>query len=293
MPLALHAQYHSKVWNPDNGNGTYTNPVIYADYSDPDVVAVGDDYYLTASSFNCIPGLPILHSKDLVNWEIIGYALQEQEPKEDFDQPQHGKGVWAPSIRYHNGEFYIYWGDPDHGIFMVKTKDPRGEWEKPVCVLAGKGMIDTCPLWDEDGRCYLVNGWAGSRSGFNSVLSVRELSADGTKAIGKPRIVFDGGQENHTTEGPKFYKRDGYYWIMCPAGGVQHGWQLAMRSKNVYGPYESKIVMAQGKTQVNGPHQGGWVHTAQGEDWFCISTTSMPMVVWYFFSQSIGRADGP
>lgn len=268
MPLALHAQYHSKVWNPDNGNGTYTNPVIYADYSDPDVVAVGDDYYLTASSFNCIPGLPILHSKDLVNWEIIGYALQEQEPKEVFDQPQHGKGVWAPSIRYHNGEFYIYWGDPDHGIFMVKTKDPRGEWEKPVCVLAGKGMIDTCPLWDEDGRCYLVNGWAGSRSGFNSVLSVRELSADGTKVIEKPRIVFDGGQENHTTEGPKFYKRDGYYWIMCPAGGVQHGWQLAMRSKNVYGPYESKIVMAQGKTQVNGPHQGGWVHTAQGEDWF-------------------------
>ena len=128
--------YHSQVWNPDNGNGTYTNPVIYADYSDPDVVAVGDDYYLTASSFNCIPGLPILHSKDLVNWEIIGYALQEQEPKEVFDQPQHGKGVWAPSIRYHNGEFYIYWGDPDHGIFMVKTKDPRGEWEKPVCVLA-------------------------------------------------------------------------------------------------------------------------------------------------------------
>ena len=88
-PLSLHAQYNSQVWNPDNGNGTYTNPVLYADYSDPDVVAVGDDYYLTASSFNCIPGLPILHSKDLVNWEIIGHALQEQEPKELFDQPQH------------------------------------------------------------------------------------------------------------------------------------------------------------------------------------------------------------
>ena len=150
VPLSLQAQYHSQVWNPDNGNGTYTNPVIYADYSDPDVVAVGDDYYLTASSFNCIPGLPILHSKDLVNWEIIGHALQEQEPKELFDKPQHGKGVWAPAIRYHNGEFYIYWGDPDHGIFMVKSKDPCGTWEKPVCVIAGKGMIDPCPLWDED-----------------------------------------------------------------------------------------------------------------------------------------------
>ncbi len=267
-PLSLHAQYHSQVWNPDNGNGTYTNPVLYADYSDPDVIAVGDDYYLTASSFNCIPGLPILHSKDLVNWQIIGYALQEQEPKELFGQPQHGKGVWAPAIRHHNGELYIYWGDPDHGIFMVKTKDPRGEWDKPVCVLPGKGMIDPCPMWDEDGRCYLVNGWAGSRAGFNSVLTIRELSADGTKAIGKPSIVFDGGQENHTTEGPKLYKRDGYYWIMCPAGGVQHGWQLAMRSKNIYGPYEARKMMAQGKTNINGPHQGAWVHTAQGEDWF-------------------------
>lgn len=267
-PLSAHAQYHSQVWNPDNGNGTYTNPVLYADYSDPDVVAVGDDFYLTASSFNCIPGLPILHSNDLVNWQIIGYALQEQEPKALFNLPQHGKGVWAPAIRHHNGELYIYWGDPDHGIFMVKTKNPRGKWDSPVCVLAGKGMIDPCPLWDEDGKCYLVNGWAGSRAGFNSVLTIRELSADGTKAIGKPRIVFDGGQLNHTTEGPKLYKRDGYYWIMCPAGGVQHGWQLAMRSKNIYGPYEARKVMAQGKTSVNGPHQGAWVHTAQGEDWF-------------------------
>lgn len=267
-PQTLHAQYRSEVWQPDNGNGTYTNPVLYADYSDPDVVAVGDDFYLTASSFNCIPGLPILHSKDLVNWEIIGYALQEQEPKKLFSQPQHGKGVWAPSIRHHNDEFYIYWGDPDHGIFMVKTRDPRGSWEQPVCVIEGKGMIDPCPLWDDDGRCYLVNGWAGSRAGFNSVLTIRELSADGTKAIGSPRIVFDGGQANHTTEGPKLYKRDGYYWIMCPAGGVQMGWQLAMRSNNIYGPYEARKVMVQGNTDINGPHQGAWVHTAQGEDWF-------------------------
>lgn len=166
MPAATFgADYKSKVWSPDNGNGTYTNPVLYADYSDPDAVAVGDDYYLTASSFNCIPGLPILHSKDLVNWEIIGHALKEQEPRQLFDSPQHGKGVWAPAIRHHNGELYIYWGDPDHGVFMVKTSNPRGEWSKPVCVVEGKGMIDPCPLWDDDGRCWLVNGWAGSRSG--------------------------------------------------------------------------------------------------------------------------------
>ena len=260
---------------PFKTDDTYTNPVLFADYSDPDVCAVGEEYYLTASSFNCIPGLPILHSKDLVNWIIIGHALQKLEPAELFDKPQHGNGVWAPSIRYHNDSLYIYWGDPDLGIFMVKTfLSPHAShrsslnWSEPVCVISGKGMIDPCPLWDDDGRCYLVNGWANSRCGFNSVLSVRELSADGTKAVGLPRIVFDGGQENHTCEGPKFYKRDGYYWILNPAGGVENGWQLAMRSKSPYGPYEWKRVMWQGKTDINGPHQGGWVHTAQGEDWF-------------------------
>ena len=268
LAAAIAYAQRSQVWCPDNGDGTYTNPVLYADYSDPDVCVVGDDYYLTASSFNCIPGLPILHSKDLVNWSIIGYALEEQYPKELFDLPQHGNGVWAPSIRYHNGEFFIYWGDPDQGVFMVKTKDPAGEWEPPVCVIPGKGMIDTCPLWDDDGRCYLVNGWAASRAGLNSVLTVRELSPDGTHPIGQPAIVFDGGQENHTTEGPKFYKRDGYYWILCPAGGVETGWQLAMRSDSPYGPYEWKRVMQQGATDINGPHQGGWVHTPFGEDWF-------------------------
>ena len=269
LPLMASAQYKSQVWSPDNGNGTYTNPVINADYSDPDACAVGDDYYLTASSFNCIPGLPILHSKDMVNWTIIGHALKKLEPEEMFNKPSHGNGVWAPSIRYHNGEFYIYWGDPDNGVFMVKTKDPAGEWEKPVCVIPGKGMIDTTPLWDEDGRCYLVNAWANSRSRFASTICVRELSADGTRAISDPVIVYDGnGTANRTCEGPKFYKRDGWYWIMCPAGGVPTGVQLAMRSKNIYGPYECKTVLAQGKSKVNGPHQGAWIHTKFGEDWF-------------------------
>ena len=269
MPLLVQAQYKSEVWSPDNGDGTFTNPVINADYSDPDVCAVGEDYYLTASSFQCIPGLPILHSKDLVNWEIINYAVRELEPKEVFDKPSHGNGVWAPSIRYHNGEFFIFWGDPDYGVMMVKTKNPAGEWSKPLCVIPGKGMIDTTPLWDDDGRCYLVNAWANSRSRFASVLTVREMNAECTQPIGNPVIVFDGnGTENRTCEGPKFYKRDGWYWIMCPAGGVPTGFQLAMRSKSPYGPYEHKVVLAQGKSSVNGPHQGAWVHTAFGEDWF-------------------------
>lgn len=269
LPMAALAQYKSQVWSPDNGNGTYTNPVINADYSDPDVCVAGEDYYLTASSFNCIPGLPILHSKDLVNWEIVGHAVKELEPKQEFDRPSHGNGIWAPSIRYHNGEFYIYWGDPDYGVFMVKAKDPAGEWSKPLCVIPGKGLIDTTPLWDDDGRCYLVNAYANSRSRFASVIVIRELSADGTKPIGNPVIIYDGnGTESRTCEGPKIYKRDGWYWVMFPAGGVPTGFQVAMRSKNPFGPYESKVVLAQGKTKINGPHQGAWVHTKFGEDWF-------------------------
>ena len=276
---AMGQNYVSEVWNPDNGDGTYTNPVINADYSDPDVCvgASGEDYYLTASSFQCTPALPILHSKDLVNWEIVNYAMKTlytgdaKTMKHFSEKVRHGDGVWAPSIRYHNGEYYIYWGDPDFGVYMVKTKngDPAGEWTEPRCIIEGKGLIDTCPLWDEDGRCYMVNGWANSRSRFASVLTVREMNADGTAPIGDPVIVFDGnGTENRTCEGPKFYKRDGWYWIMCPAGGVPTGFQLVMRSKNPYGPYESKVVLAQGNTDINGPHQGAWIHTKFGEDWF-------------------------
>lgn len=263
------AQYCSEVWVSDEGNGMYRNPVLHADYSDPDVCTVGEDYFLTASSFNCTPGLPILHSKDLVNWKIVNYALKKVEPVEYYNEPRHGKGVWAPSIRFHEGVYYIYWGDPDFGIFMVKTRDPYGEWDKPVLVKAGKGMIDPCPLWDDDGRVYLAHAWAGSRAKFNSVLTVCELNKEGTAVISDPVLVFDGNDGvNHTIEGAKFYKRNGFYYLFAPAGGVVSGWQLVMRSKDVYGPYEARIVMAQGKTDINGPHQGGWVDTPAGESWF-------------------------
>lgn len=263
------AQYRSEVWVSDEGNGMYRNPVLHADYSDPDVCAVGEDYFLTASSFNCTPGLPILHSKDLVNWKIVNYALKKVEPVEYYNEARHGKGVWAPSIRFHEGVFYIYWGDPDFGIFMVKTRDPYGEWDKPVLVKAGKGMIDPCLLWDDDGRVYLAHAWAGSRAKFNSVLTACEMNKEGTAVISDPVLVFDGNDGvNHTIEGAKFYKRNGFYYLFAPAGGVVSGWQLVMRSKDVYGPYEARIVMAQGKTDINGPHQGGWVDTPAGESWF-------------------------
>ena len=275
--LSSQSNYVSKVWKSDNGDGTYKNPVIFADYSDPDVCRVGDDYYMTSSSFNCLPGLPILHSKDLINWQIINHALLQQIPREDVEVPavkfvtvrfQNG-GVWAPAIRFHDGEFYIYYGDPDYGVFMLKTKDIRGEWEKPVLVKEGRGIIDPCPLWDEDGQVYLVHGIAGSRMTNRSLISVLRLSADGKTAISDSRIVFDGHETQPTIEGPKFYKRNGYYYIFAPAGGVPTGWQTVLRSKNIWGPYEERIVLSTGSTKINGPHQGAWVDTPDGkEDWY-------------------------
>jgi beta-xylosidase len=223
---------------------------------------------MTASSFQAMPGLPILHSKDLVNWRVINNALTKQIPSDFFDVPQHGYGVWAPCLRYHKGEFYIYWGDPDHGIYMIKTKDPKGKWEKPLMVFEGKGRIDPSPLWDEDGSAYLIHAWAGSRAGVNSLLSIYKMSPDGTKIIDEGKNVYSGHDYNHTIEGPKLYKRNGYYYIMSPAGGVATGWQLVLRSKTIYGPYEEKVVLDQGSTNINGPHQGGWVETQKGEGWF-------------------------
>ncbi|WP_398452066.1 glycoside hydrolase 43 family protein [Sphingobacterium thalpophilum] len=266
-------QERSKVWSPDLGNGKFKNPVLYADYSDPDVIRVGDDYYMTASSFNCVPGLPILHSRDLVNWEIINYALPRLDlegiPAGFFDKPQHGKGVWAPCIRYHRGQFLIYWGDPDFGIYVVRSTDIRGAWSKPILVLPGRGRIDPSPLFDDDGRIYLVHAWADSRAKMNSVMMVCELDSTGTKVINDQALVFDGNDGiNHTVEGGKFYKKDGYYYLLAPAGGVATGWQIALRSKEIYGPYEVKTVLAQGATDINGPHQGGLVDTKSGEWWF-------------------------
>ena len=267
VAACTHTQRTPAAWSPNVDATTYRNPIIFADYSDPDVVRVGNDFYMTASSFTSFPGLPILHSRDLVNWRLIAHALPTF-PDSAFDVPQHGNGVWAPSIRYHDGRYHIYWGDPDRGIYVVRARDPHGPWDAPILVKQARGWIDPAPLWDSDGNVYLVHAFANSRAGIKSVLHVAPLSADGLRVIGDDRLVFDGRAHHPTIEGPKFYKRDGYYYIFAPAGGVPTGWQTVLRSRSVYGPYEDRIVLEQGRTEVNGPHQGAWIETSPGEDWF-------------------------
>lgn len=268
MTMRLVAQ--PAPWMPDLGDGTYKNPVIYADYSDPDAIRVGTDYYLIASSFCNVPGLPVLHSKDLVNWTLISYALPKLIPEDYFSVPRAGEGVWAPALRYHDGKYMIYYPDPDFGLYVVTATDPAGKWSKPILLRAGKGLIDPCPFWDEDGQAYLIHGWAKSRAGINNLLTLCRLSPDGTKILDEGKIVIDANKipEWRTLEGPKLYKRNGYYYVFAPAGGVKPGWQAVFRAKDIYGPYEHRIVLSQGKTDINGPHQGAWVDTPSGQDWF-------------------------
>ena len=255
-------------WYADLGDGNYKNPILYTDYSDPDAIRVGDDYFMTASSFCNTPGLPILHSKDLVNWKVINYAIKNI-PYERYAMPQHGCGVWAPAIRYHDGEFIIFFPMPDEGIFVTKTKNPWGEWSEPHAIFEGKGWIDPCPFWDDDGKAYMVSAFAKSRIGFKSILHLTQMKPDCSALLDEGKHIFDGNENNQVTiEGPKLYKRNGYYYIMAPAGGVKPGWQVVMRSKNIWGPYEYKNVLVQGNTSVNGPHQGAWLDTQTGEDYF-------------------------
>ncbi|HVS53469.1 MAG TPA: glycoside hydrolase 43 family protein [Opitutaceae bacterium] len=267
-------------WLPDSGDGTYRNPVLFADYSDPDVVRVGEDFWLVSSSFNQAPGLPILHSRDLVSWTIVNHALPAldypdasgRSVAEHFSTPQHGAGVWAPAIRFHAGRFFIFFPDPDYGIYVTTATDPREKWSAPVLVKGGRGLIDPCPLWDDDGKVYLVHGWAKSRSGKNNQLTVNELSADATRVLdGEGTVVIDentAGRGFNTLEGPKLYRHAGEYWIFAPVGGVTGGTQAVYRAKNIRGPYEPRLVLAQGATPINGPHQGAWVDTPAGENWF-------------------------
>ncbi|HOY22682.1 MAG TPA: glycoside hydrolase 43 family protein [Cellvibrio sp.] len=252
---------NAEPWVADLGNGHYKNPVLFADYSDPDIIKVGDDFYLVASSFNAMPGIPVLHSKDLINWTIVSH-IYNRLPFEKHDRQAHGLGSWAPSINYHNGMFYVYFCTPDLGLFVATAKKPTGPW-------SFKHMADVelwedpDVLWDDDGQAYLVRGKVRA-----DILYLHKLSADGKTLLDDGKVIFKDLKTQPVIEGPKFLKRNGYYYIFAPAGGVATGWQAVLRSKSIYGPYESKVVLQQGSTKINGPHQGGMVELDSGEWWF-------------------------
>ena len=242
----------------DQGDGTYHNPVLNADFSDPDVIRVGDRYYMVASDFHFM-GMQVLESDDMVNWRYISQIYHRfDEPGWDANQHYAG-GSWAPSIRYHNGLFYVYFCTPDEGLYMSTAKDPKGPWSPLHLVKRVAKWEDPCPLWDEDGQAYLGR----SQHGAGPII-VHRMSADGKTLLDEGKTVYEGP----VAEGTKFMKRHGYYYLIIPEGGVGTGWQTVLRSHNIYGPYERRVVLEQGSTRINGPHQGALVDTPDGSWWF-------------------------
>jgi beta-xylosidase len=244
------------------------NPIIHADFSDPDVVVHNGVFYMVSSSFTHFPGIPVLTSLDGISWERLNFVMPVHPDLEGFSEPQHGKGLWAPCIRVFENKFYVFIPDPDRGIYVATSDDPAKGWSKPKLILEGKGIIDPTPLWHE-GKAYLLHAWAKSRAGFNNVLTLHEMTADASRVLDDGKVIIDGNAlpNFRTLEGPKFYKRNGFFYVFAPAGGVKEGWQTVFRSRHIYGPYDYRITLEQGSTDVNGPHQGAWIEH-EGKDWF-------------------------
>jgi len=243
----------------DLGNGFYRNPVLNADYSDPDVVRVGEDFYMVCSEFHYM-GMPVLHSRDLVNWTIIGkvYDSLKHDPKYD-NMEAYAQGSWAPAIKYHDGKFYVYFCTPNEGLYMSTATDPAGPWSPLHEVVRVSGWEDPCPFWDDDGNAYLGHSTVGA-----GPIIIHKMSPDGTRLLDDGVIVYVG----KIAEGTKIYKRNGYYYLIIPEGGIKTGWQTVLRAKSIYGPYERKVVLQTGATNINGPHQGSLVELESGESWF-------------------------
>jgi beta-xylosidase len=292
LALPAHAQQEarpaaglaSKTWMPDNGNGTFTNPLFYDEFSDPDLIRVGDWFYLTGTTMHAMPGLPVLRSKDLVNWEFLSYAADRLDFGPGFRLEDgkgiYGQGIWAPSLRFHNGTFYIFTNINGRGTQIYSATDPKGPWKHSEMK---RSLHDLSVLFDDDGKAYVV--WDHQQ------MRIAELTADLTDIVpGTEKVLF--AKTAGMGEGAHFYKIDGKYYILSAnyAGGFR---MPAARADHVYGPYEVNQAiskdegfgMARGYRlrnnqppfQIDAPnpasrdatalHQGGIVLTQAGEWW--------------------------
>ena len=254
------------VWG-DQGDGTYLNPVIPADYSDLDCIRVGGDYYAISSTFQFSPGMVILHSRDLVNWEIMGHAvadLTQIGPELNWDRlNRYGKGIWAGAIRYHDRRFWIYFGTPDEGYFMTTAVDPAGPWEPVHRVLAETGWDDPCPFWDDDGQGYLVG--SNFRDGYK--IHLWRLTPDGR---GVERDSDHLIHQSKGSEANKLYKINGTYYHFFSEARPEGRVVMMERAKNIFGPYTEIRQLSRADRVAREPNQGGLVQTPEG-DWFFLT----------------------
>ncbi len=277
-------------WTPDNGDGTFTNPILWGDWPDADVIRVDDEFYFISTSMHYVPGCPIAQSKDLVNWEMAGYAVPRYDEDPRFDM-QGGtlylNGSWANTIRYHNGKFYVGFCTPRGGkgtgcFSMCVADNVKGPWKRTIFP---EYLYDPGLFFDDDGKAYIAHG--------QGTIFITPLAADALSVAGKPVKVI----EHEPVEGSHLYKINGKYFIFSPAAGI--GSQLCFRSDHLYGPYEKKVVMHDTRNTGYGVHQGGLVQLQNG-DWWCLimedrgpigRVTRLEPVTWVDGWPMIGRKD--
>lgn len=257
----------------DQGDGTYLNPVLPGDYSDIDCIRVGSDYYAISSTFQFSPGVVILHSKDLVNWSILGHVvadLNQIGPDLNWTKMnRYGKGIWAGAIRYHGGKFWVYFGDPNEGYFMSTAQDPAGPWAPLHPALQARGWDDCCPFWDDDGQGYLV----GTNFADGYKIHLFKLTPDGRDLVKESDVVI---HQSHGSEANKLYKINGIYYHLFSEVKPEGRVVMMERSKNIYGPYTEIRQLNHADKQAKEPNQGGLVETQKGN--------------WYFYTHH-GSAD--
>jgi beta-xylosidase len=250
----------------DNGDGTYTNPVIAADFPDPDVILVDSTYYMVNTTMFTFPGVPVLKSYDLVNWQYCCNAVQRFDfsPCYDLDGcNRYGHGQWATSLKYHNGKYYLLFITLDEGGFLCTAAKPEGQWQ--IRKLP-EGFYDPGLFFDDDGRIYVAHGYSN--------IHITELDTNFARK-GKDSLVYTG-DIRRGLEGTHVYKINGYYYMYSTYGGLD-GIQVALRSKNIYGPYEQKVVIYDTTHGVNfGIHQGALIRTQTGEWWTMLFVDSGP-----------------
>jgi beta-xylosidase len=247
---------HAQSWTADNGNGTYTNPLFYDEFSDPDILRVGDDYYLAGTTMHTVPGLVILHSKDLVNWENISYCFDRFDFDDDaFSLRNHkeiyGQGVWAPAIRYANGQFYVFTNINGKGLQCYTSKDIHGPWKHHN--MQGR-IYDLSVLFDDDGKIYAIHGYGE--------VKCTELKSDMSGPIEETeRTIIPEG--NAVGEGHHMYKIGGMYYLIS-TDYRPNGRTLCSRSKSIWGPYETITITAD---ETFGYHAASLTQVPQGEQY--------------------------
>ena len=247
---------HAQSWTADNGNGTFTNPLFYDEFSDPDILRVGDDYYLAGTTMHTVPGLVILHSKDLVNWENISYCFDRFDFDDDaFSLKNHkeiyGQGVWAPAIRYANGQFYVFTNINGKGLQCYTSKDIHGPWKHHN--MQGR-IYDLSVLFDDDGKIYAIHGYGE--------VKCTELKTDMSGPIDETeRTIIPEG--NAVGEGHHMYKIGGMYYLIS-TDYRPNGRTLCSRSKSIWGPYETITITAD---ETFGYHAAPLTQVPQGEQY--------------------------